>query len=47
MSHMNDMINIELFTIKATSSHVMIGGGVVDLGRVSLNNLRYVEFSGS
>ena len=45
MSHMNDMINTELFTIESISSHVMIGGGVVDLDRVSLNNRRYVEFS--
>ena len=44
---MNDMINTELFTIEATSSHVMIGCGVVDLDRVSLNNRRDVEFSGS
>ena len=44
---MNDMINTELFTIEAISSHVMIGGGVVDLDRVSLNNRRDVEFSGS
>ena len=46
-SHMDDMINMLMFTIEATSSHVMIGLGVVDLGRVSLNNLRDVEFSGS
>ena len=32
---MDDMINTELFTIEATSSHVMIGCGVVDLDRVS------------
>ena len=32
---MNDMINAESFTIEATSSHVMIGCGVVDLDRVS------------
>ena len=44
---MDDMINTELFTIEATSSHVMIGCGVVDLDRVSLNNQRDVEFSGS
>ncbi len=44
---MDDMINMLMFTIEATSSHVMIGLGVVDLDRVSLNNLRDVEFSGS
>ena len=44
---MNDMINTELFTIEATSPHVMIGCGVVDLDRVSLNDQRDVEFSGS
>ena len=44
---MNGMINTELFTIEATSSHVMIGYGVVDLDRVSLNNQRDVKFSGS
>ena len=44
---MNDMINTELFTIEATSSHVMIGGAVVDLDCVSLNNQRDVKFSGS
>ena len=44
---MDDMINMVMFTIEATSFHVMIGCGVVDLDRVSLNNLRDVEFSGS
>ena len=38
-SHMDDMINMLMFTIKATSSHVMIGLGVVDLDRVSLDQL--------
>ena len=37
-SHMNDMINMLMFTIETTSSLVMIGLGVVDLDRVSLNN---------
>ena len=46
-SHMKDMINTELFTIEATSYHVMIGFGVVDLDRVSLNKQRDVKFSGS
>jgi len=36
---MNDMINILMFTIEATSTHVMIGLGVVDLDRVSLEQL--------
>ena len=44
---MDDIINMVMFTIEATSSHVMIGFGVVDLDRVSLNNQRGVEFSGS
>ena len=35
-NHMDDMINMVMFTIEATSSHVMIGCGVVDLDRVSL-----------
>ena len=47
MSHMDDMINMLMFTIETTSSHVMIGLGVADLDRVTLNNLRDVEFSGS
>jgi hypothetical protein len=38
MSHMDDMINMLMFTIKATSSHVMIGLGVVNLDHASLNN---------
>ena len=38
MSHMDDMINMLMFTIEATSSHVMIGLGVVNLDHVSLNN---------
>jgi hypothetical protein len=33
-SHMDDMINMLMFTIEATSSHVMIGFGVVNLDRV-------------
>ena len=46
-SHMDEMINMVMFTFEATSSHVMIGCGVVDLDRVSLNNQRDVKFSGS
>ena len=38
MSHMDDMINMLMFTIEATSSHVMIGLGVVNLDHVSLYN---------
>ena len=44
---MNDMINTELFTIETAPYHMMIGFGVVDLDRLSLNNQRDVEFSGS
>ena len=44
---MDDMINMVMFTFKATSYHVMIGCGVVDLDHVSLNNQRDVEFSRS
>ena len=42
---MDDMINMAMFTSEAAPFHVMIGCGVVDLDRVSLNNLRDVEFS--
>ena len=38
MSHMEDMINMLMFTFEAASTHVMIGLGVVDLDRVSLKN---------
>jgi len=38
MSHVNDMINMMMFTIETTSSHVTIGLGVVNLDHVSLNN---------
>ena len=34
MSHIDDMINMLMFTIETTSSHVMIGLGVVNLDRV-------------
>jgi len=37
-SHMNDMINILMFTIETTSSLMKIGLGVVDLDRVPLDN---------
>jgi hypothetical protein len=36
MSHIVDMINMEMFTIETTSSHVMIGLGLVNLDHVSL-----------
>ena len=39
MSHIDDMINMLMFTIETTSSLVKIGLGVVDLDRVSLINL--------
>jgi hypothetical protein len=35
---MDDMIDMLMFTIETTSSHVMIELGVVNLDRVSLNN---------
>ena len=38
MSHMDDMINMLMFTIETTSYHVMIGLGVVHLDHVPLNN---------
>ena len=38
MSHMNVMIDISMSTFEATSTHVMIELGVVDLDRVALNN---------
>ena len=38
-SRIDDMINMLMFTIEATSSLVMIGLGVVDLDRVSLDQL--------
>ena len=34
MNHIVDMINIEMFTIETTPSHVMIGHGLVDLDHV-------------
>ena len=35
-SHIVDMINMEMFTIETTSSHVMIRLGVVNLEHVTL-----------
>ena len=43
---MDDMINMVMFTFEATSSHVMIGCGVVDLDRVSLNNREMLSLVG-
>ena len=36
MSHIVDMINMEIFTIETTSSHMMIGLGLVNLDHVTL-----------
>ena len=36
VSHIVDMINIEMFTTMTTPSHVMIRHGLVDLDHVSL-----------
>ena len=38
-SRIDDMINMLMFTIETTSSHVMIGLGVVDVDHVSLKQL--------
>ena len=34
VNHIVDMINIEMFTIETTTSHVMIGHGLVDMDHV-------------
>ena len=34
LNHIVDMINIVMFTIETTPSHVMIGHGLVDLDHV-------------
>ena len=47
MSHIVDMINMEMFTIETSSSHMVIGLGLVDLDHVNLDNLRDVDLSGS
>ena len=36
MSHIVDMINMEMFTIETTPSHVIIGLGLVNLDHVAL-----------
>ena len=37
MTHIVDMINMEMFTVETTSYHVMIGLGLVDLYHVTLS----------
>ena len=34
-SHIVDMMNMEMFTIETTSSHVMIGVGLVNLDHIT------------
>ena len=36
MSHIEDTINMEMFTVMTSPSHVMIGHGLVDSDHVSL-----------
>ena len=36
MNHIEDMLNMEMFTIETTSSHVMIGFGLVNFDHVTL-----------
>ena len=43
---MDDMINMVMFTIEATSSHLMIGCGVVDLDHVSLKTREMLSLVG-
>ena len=40
MSHIVDMINMVMFTIESTPSHVMIGHGLVDLDHVITERIR-------
>ena len=48
MSHMDDMMNMSMFAFAATSSHVMIGFGVVNLVCVITKTTRGMLFlSGS
>ena len=48
MSHMDDMMNMSMFAFAATSSHVMIGFGVVNLVCVITKTTRgMLFFSGS
>ena len=46
MSHIVDMINMEMFTIETTSSHVMIGRGFIWI-MLHSDNRRDVDLSGS
>ena len=39
MNHIVDMINIVMFTIETTPSHVMIGHGLVDMDHVITRGL--------
>ena len=43
-SHIVDMINMEMFTIETTSSHMMIGLGLVNLDRDTLEWLEGCQF---
>ena len=44
MNHIDDMMNMWMFAIETTSSHVMIGLGVVDLVRVITKTMRGMLF---
>ena len=44
MNHIDDMMNMLMFVIETTSSHVMIGLGVVDLVRVITKTIRGILF---
>ena len=44
MNHIDDMMNMSMFAIEATSSLVMIGLGVVDLVRVITKTMRGILF---
>ena len=47
MTHIVDMINMEMFTIETTSSHVKIGLGLVIWVMLHSDNRRDVDLSGS
>ena len=47
VNHIVDMINIVMFTIETTPSHVMIGHGLVDMDPYHLDVLMDVYISGS
>ena len=44
MSHIVDMINMKMFTIEITSTHVMIGLELVDLDHVTLERPEGCQF---